>query len=135
MVTKRLIALVTALTCSLMFVFCLTACGPDYRSNFVGDWRVVSMQNSDGTDMTPTLEQLAAVNKYLTLTLSEEEDAATFEMADQHTLTGTWEAKGESTCLIDFEGYKQIVANLSEEGALVFEDEGQVMTCERLEVE
>lgn len=128
---KKLIACVAAIVCMMAFACCLTGCGPDYKANFAGDWRVISMQDEDGTDMTPTLEQLAAVNKYLTLSLDDEEDKASFDMADQNTLTGTWQPKGEATCLIDFEGYKQIVANLSEEGTLVFEEGGQVMTCER----
>lgn len=132
---KRLIALITALSCSLMFAFCLTACGPDYRSNFAGDWRVVAMQDVEGNDLTSVLEQLAAANKYLTLSLSEENDDAMFDMADQHTLEGTWEPKGEAKCAIDFDGYKQIVATLSEDGNLVFEDNGQVMTCKKIEFE
>lgn len=134
MVKKRLFALFAAISCLLMLVLCLAACGPDYRSNFVGDWRVISMQDSDGVDKTPTIEQMAAVNKYITLSLVEEGDEAIFDMADKKTLTGTWEPKGETTCMIDIVDYEPIVATLSEDGTLVFEDEGMVMTCEKLSV-
>lgn len=131
MALKKIVATIAALICSLMLVFCLTSCGPDYKPNFVGDWRVVSMQDAQGADLTPTIEQLAAVNKYLTLSLVEEEDEATFDLADQTTLTGTWKATGETTCTITFEGYDEIPATLSDEGTLVFEENGQVMTCEK----
>lgn len=132
---KRIITCLAAMACVTMLFMSLVACGPNYKENFAGDWRVVTMQDSNGVDMTPTLEQLAAANRYLTLSLAAEEDEAVFEMADQNTLTGTWEPKGEATCVIDFEGYKQIVATLSDDGTLVFEDNDQVMTCERIEAE
>lgn len=131
MALKRLVAFAIALSCMLMFTFCLTACGPDYKPNFTGDWRVVSMQDASGTDLTPTIEQLAAVNKYLTLSLVEEEDEATFNLADQTTLSGTWKPTSETECSITFEGYDEIPATLSDEGALVFEENGQIMTCEK----
>ena len=93
------------------------------------------MQTSNGEDLTPTIEQLASVNKYLTLTLAEEEDAATFELADQTTLTGTWKPTGESECVISFVDYDEIPATLSDDGLLVFEENDQVMTCQKLQTE
>lgn len=132
MAMKKLVALLGSISCIVLITFCMAGCGPDYRPNFVGDWRVVSMQDSNGTDLTPTIEQLAAVNKYLTLSLVEEADEATFDLADQTTLKGTWKPTGESACVIAFEGYDEIPATLSEDGNLVFEENEQVMTCEKL---
>lgn len=83
-------------------------------------------------DLTPTIEQLAAADKHLTLTLADEEDQATFDLAGQTTLTGTWKPTGEDTCAITFEGYEEIPATLSE-GALTFEESGQTMTCTKQE--
>lgn len=128
---KRAVTCLAAAACLSMLLMGLVGCGPDYKTNFVGEWRVVSMQDAEGTDLTPTIEQLAAVNKYLTLSLVEEEDEASFNLADQTTLTGTWRPRGESECTIVFEGYDEIPAKLSDESTLVFEENGQVMTCEK----
>lgn len=68
----------------------------------------------------------------LCLTLADEEDQATFDLAGQTTLTGTWKPTGEDTCAITFEGYEEIPATLSE-GALTFEESGQTMTCTKRE--
>lgn len=133
MTMKKLIACLVSALCLSMLCLTLVACGPDYKPNFVGTWRVTSMTDSTGADLTPTIDQLASANKYLILTLADEEDQASFDLAGQTTLTGTWKPTGESACLINFEGYEEIPATLSEEGTLTFEESGQTMTCTKQE--
>lgn len=129
---KRAFACFSTLTCALMLLVALGGCGPDYSENFAGDWRAVALQDADGTDKTATLEQLAAANQYFTLSLIEEEHVATVDMADQLTVTGTWEPNGETTCVFDFGEYGQPKATLAEDGTLVLEsDNGSTMTYER----
>ena len=118
---KRFVACIISALCLSVLCLTLAACGPDYKPNFVGTWNVTSMTDSTGADLTPTIEQLAAADKHLTLTL-----------AGQTTLTGTWKPTGEDTCAITFEGYEEIPATLSE-GALTFEESGQTMTCTKQE--
>lgn len=129
---KKAIAVVACALCMAALCLALVACGPNYKPNFVGTWRVTSMTDSTGADLTPTIEQLASANKYLTLTLADEEDAATFDLAGQTTLSGTWKPTGEDACTITFEGYDEIPATLSD-GALTFEESGQTMTCTKQE--
>lgn len=133
MIMKKVIACLISALCLSTLCLTLAACGPDYKPNFVGAWRVTSMTDSEGTDLTPTIEQLASANKYLILTLADEEDEATFDLAGQTTLSGTWKPTGEDACLISFEGYEEIPATLSEEGTLTFEESGQTMTCTKQE--
>ena len=123
---KRFVACIISALCLSVLCLTLAACGPDYKPNFVGTWNVTSMTDSTGADLTPTIEQLAAADKHLTLTLADEEDQATFDLAGQTTLTG------EDTCAITFEGSEEIPATLSE-GALTFEESGQTMTCTKQE--
>ena len=125
---KRFVACIISALCLSVLCLTLAACGPDYKPNFVGTWNVTSMTDSTGADLTPTIEQLAAADKHLT----DEEDQATFDLAGQTTLTGTWKPTGEDTCAITFEGYEEIPATLSE-GALTFEESGQTMTCTKQE--
>ena len=127
---KRFVACIISALCLSVLCLTLAACGPDYKPNFVGTWNVTSMTDSTGADLTPTIEQLAAADKHLTL--ADEEDQATFDLAGQTTLTGTWKPTGEDTCAITFEGYEEIPATLSE-GALTFEESGQTMTCTKQE--
>ena len=129
---KRFVACIISALCLSVLCLTLAAGGPDYKPNFVGTWNVTSMTDSTGADLTPTIEQLAAADKHLTLTLADEEDQATFDLAGQTTLTGTWKPTGEDTCAITFEGYEEIPATLSE-GALTFEESGQTMTCTKQE--
>lgn len=126
------VVLLSLVACLLVFACSLVACGPDYKPNFVGTWRVVSMVDSTGADLTPTIEQLASADKFLTLTLADEEDAATFDLAGQTTLSGTWKPTGEDACLISFEGYGDVPATLAD-SQLTFEENGQTMTCEKQE--
>ena len=133
MIMKKLIACLVSALCLSMLCLTLAACGPDYKPNFVGTWRVTSMTDSTGADLTPTIGQLASANKYLILTLADEENQATFDLAGQTTLTGTWKPTDESACLINFEGYEEIPATLSDEGTLTFEEGGQTMTCTKQE--
>lgn len=132
MIMKKVLTCLISALCLSMLCLMLVACGPDYKPNFVGTWRVTSMTDSSGADLTPTIEQLASADKYLALTLADEEDEATFDLAGQTTLSGTWKPTGESACLIKFEGYEEIPATLSE-GALTFEEGGQTMTCTKQE--
>lgn len=129
---KRFVACIISALCLSVLCLTLAACGPDYKPNFVSTWNVTSMTDSTGADLTPTIEQLAAADKHLALTLADEEDQATFDLAGQTTLTGTWKPTGEDTCAITFEGYEEIPATLSE-GALTFEESGQTMTCTKQE--
>ena len=129
---KRFVACIISALCLSVLCLTLAACGPDYKPNFVGTWNVTSMTDSTGADLTPTIEQLAAADKHLTLTLADEEDQSTFDLAGQTTLTGTWKPTGEDACAITFEGYEEIPATLSE-GALTFEESGQTMTCTKQE--
>lgn len=126
------VVLLSLVACLFVFACSLVACGPDYKPNFVGTWRVVSMVDSTGADLTPTIEQLASADKFLTLTLADEEDAATFDLAGQTTLSGTWKPTGEDACLISFEGYGDVPATLAD-SQLTFEENGQTMTCEKQE--
>ena len=132
MIMKKVIACIISALCLSMLCLTLAACGPDYKPNFVGTWRVTAMTDSEGTDLTPTIDQLSSANKHLILTLSDEEDQASFDLAGQTTLAGTWKPTGEDACLINFEGYEEIPATLSE-GTLTFEESGQTMTCAKQE--
>ena len=129
---KKLIPCLISALCLSLLCLVLVACGPDYKPNFVGTWRVTAMTDSSGAELTSTIEQLASAEKYLTLTLSDEDDQASFDLANQTTLSGTWKPTGEDTCVIDFEGYEEIPATLSD-GALTFEEGGQTMTCTKQE--
>lgn len=131
---KKIVVCLSACVCSLMLLFCMAGCGPDYRPNFVGSWKVIAMSDSAGSDLTSTIEQLISANKQLVLTLSQEDDkdVANFDLAGQTTLTGTWKATSENACEITFDGYAEIPATLSE-NYLTFEENGQTMTCEKQE--
>lgn len=129
---KKLIPCLISALCLSLLCLALVACGPDYKPNFVGTWRVTAMTDSSGAELTSTIEQLASAEKYLTLTLADEDDQASFDLANQTTLSGTWKPTGEDTCVIDFEGYEEIPATLSD-GALTFEEGGQTMTCTKQE--
>lgn len=130
---SKALACICAVFCTLALAFCFTGCGKDYTQNFAGTWYVTSMQDSNGVDRTPVIEQLNAANKRFELTLSDDKDkTATFNMADQTILNGTWKPTSESSCTISFEGYEDSVATL-EDGKLSFDESGQTMTCEKLE--
>lgn len=116
---KRFVACIISALCLSVLCLTLAACGPDYKPNFVGTWNVTSMTDSTGADLTPTIEQLAAADKHLTLTLADKEDQATFDLAGQTTLTGTWKPTGEDTCAITFEGLRGNSGNAFRGGAHV----------------
>lgn len=129
---KRLLACVISLACVCAFSLALVGCGPDYRPNFEGAWRNVSLFDSAGEDHTNVIDQLAAADRYITLTLSAEGDEAYLDMAGQTDMKGTWKATGEDTCTLSFEGYDELKGSLSEDGILTVDENGQTMTFERL---
>lgn len=129
---KGLFAAIAACACAFAMLFCIYGCGPDYTKNFQGSWQVVGMKSTSGTDNTPVLEQLASMGEKMTLTLSEDKKA-TFDVAQQENLTGSWKPQSETECTISFDGYATVTAKLSDDGKLVFEEADQVMTCQKQE--
>ena len=127
---KRTVFVAAFAACVLAIMLCIAGCGPDYTKNFQGTWQVVGMKDASGTDNAPVLEQLAAMGEKMTLTLKEDK-SATFDMAQQENLTGTWKPATETECTISFDGYTPTQGKLSEDGKLVFEESGQTMTCEK----
>lgn len=124
-----MVALITGL-CACAMLFGVYGCGPDYTKNFAGSWQVVGMKSTSGTDNTPVLEQLASMGEKMTLTLSEDKKA-TFDMAQQENLTGSWKPQSETECSISLDGYATVTGKLSDDGKLVFEEADQVMTCQK----
>ncbi len=127
---KGIFATFIACICAASMLLCISGCGPDYTKNFQGSWQVIAMKSTSGTDNTPVLEQLAAMGEKMTLTLSEDKKA-TFDMAQQESLTGNWKPQSETECSISFDGYTPVTGKLSSDGTLVFEEADQVMTCQK----
>lgn len=132
MIKRRLLAAGFIAALMLALCACLSGCGTDYTSLYAGTWRVTSMQDSTGNDLSATIQQLGTANKSLTLKLEENKNAS-FDMAGQLTLNGSWKPAGEKNCTISFEGYDAVDATLDESGKLSFEEDGQSMTCEKQE--
>lgn len=127
---KKLVAFLFAFTIMCALAVGLVGCGPDYRENFEGTWQVVALTDSAGTDRSGTIEQLASADKFITLTLSDD-DTAYLDTAGQAEYKGKWKPTGEYACQISFEGYGDIPATLSEDGLLTLDEDGQTMTFQR----
>jgi hypothetical protein len=129
---KRILVSAFAAATLFMSCICLVGCGMDYTSLYAGTWRVTSMQDASGNDLSTTIQQLKTANHNMTLTLEEDKNAS-FDMAGQLMLEGRWKPTGETVCSISFDGYDTVDARIDDSGKLTFEEDGQTMTCEKQE--
>lgn len=107
-------------------VGCSSAGGSDAHS-CVGDWGLVSMSANGQSVGTEELVQLEEMG--LTISLSAQEDGnATFVFLGEEE-TGTW-VESSTGCTFDFSG--AALNAVVSDGQLVLEEEGQVVTFEKM---
>lgn len=119
---KKSIALVMA----MMFVFVLAGCGGggSKESAQVGSWKLVSFETGGQSTDLSQLEQMGMTG---ILTLTEDKKASLDLFGE--TMSGTWEADGDSGVALTFEGTTQKGTIAS--GKMTLEQDGDKLVFEK----